>query len=54
MSRADLEHYLRDHSCILHHHGGKHDVWLNTTNMQRASVPRHREIKRGKGSRYLP
>jgi mRNA interferase HicA len=42
-----LERQLRDHGCILHHHGGKHDVWLNPANLQKTSVPRHREIKKG-------
>jgi predicted RNase H-like HicB family nuclease len=29
---------LRDHGCILHYHGGKHDVWLNPENMRKASA----------------
>jgi mRNA interferase HicA len=47
MNRRQLEDYLRAHGCILHHHGAKHDVWVNPTNLVQASVPRHNEIKRG-------
>ena len=47
MKRTELERHLRDHGCLLHHHGGNHDVWLNPANMRKVSVPRHREIKNG-------
>ena len=29
MNRKELERHLREHGCVLHHHGGRHDVWLN-------------------------
>jgi hypothetical protein len=45
--RTDLERHLREHGCVLHHHGAKHDVWLNPANMRRAPLPRHKEIKKG-------
>ncbi|MDH3719452.1 MAG: type II toxin-antitoxin system HicA family toxin [Planctomycetota bacterium] len=47
MQRTELERHLRDHGCGLHHHGAKHDVWINPENMRKVSVPRHRVIKKG-------
>jgi predicted RNA binding protein YcfA (HicA-like mRNA interferase family) len=47
VNRTELERHLRDHGCLLHHHGGNHDIWLNPANMRKAPVPRHREIKKG-------
>ncbi len=47
MKRTELERHLRNHGCLLHHHGGNHDVWLNPENMRKVSVPRHGEIKKG-------
>ena len=47
MSRRDLERHLRRCGCVLHHHGGNHDVWLNPHNLAQAPVPRHSRIKRG-------
>ena len=29
MNRRQLERHLRQHGCVLHHHSGRHDVWLN-------------------------
>ncbi|MGH7412002.1 MAG: type II toxin-antitoxin system HicA family toxin [Candidatus Methylomirabilis sp.] len=47
MKRRDFERHLRTHGCVLHHHGGRHDVWLNPANLAQAPVPRHHQIKRG-------
>jgi mRNA interferase HicA len=47
MNRRQFEQYLREHGCILHHHGGKHDVWVNPVNLAQAPVPRHQVLKRG-------
>jgi predicted RNA binding protein YcfA (HicA-like mRNA interferase family) len=47
VKRRDRERHLSACGCILHHHGGGHDVWLNPANQARSPVPRHREIKRG-------
>jgi predicted RNA binding protein YcfA (HicA-like mRNA interferase family) len=47
MKRRDLEQHLRSLGCLFHHHGGRHDVWLNPQTRQSASVPRHKEIKTG-------
>ncbi|MCH8822123.1 MAG: type II toxin-antitoxin system HicA family toxin [Planctomycetes bacterium] len=47
MKRRDLEKHLHEHGCELHHHGGRHDIWLNTRSLKQTSIPRHTEIKRG-------
>jgi hypothetical protein len=47
MNRRRLEQHLRAHGCILHHHGAKHDVWVNPTSLAQTSVPRHNRMKRG-------
>lgn len=47
MNRRKLERHLRAHGCQLHHHGVKHDVWGNPSNLAQAPVPRHGRIKRG-------
>ena len=47
MQRRLLEKHLRDHGCRFDHHGGEHDVWTNPRTRTDATVPRHREIKRG-------
>ena len=47
MQRTELDRHLRNHGCLLHHHGGNHDVWLNLENMRKVSVPKHRGIKKG-------
>jgi hypothetical protein len=47
VNRRDLEQHLRAHGCILHHHGSRHDIWLNLSTLAQAPVPRHRMLKRG-------
>lgn len=47
MKRNDLERHLNDHGCVLHHHGKRHDIWINPENLKKSPVPRHREIKKG-------
>ncbi|HUR53375.1 MAG TPA: type II toxin-antitoxin system HicA family toxin, partial [Gemmataceae bacterium] len=47
MNRRKLEAHLREHGCSLHHNGAKHDIWVNPVNEQLASVPRHKQIKKG-------
>ena len=46
MKRRQLEKHLREHQCEFLRHGSRHDYWVNTTNGQRAPIPRHNEIKR--------
>jgi mRNA interferase HicA len=45
VKRRDLEQYLRRHGCVFYREGGAHSVWLNPSNRNIASVPRHSEIK---------
>jgi hypothetical protein len=47
MKRSELERHLREHGCAFHHHGGRHDVWINVTTLAKAPIPRHNEVKRG-------
>jgi mRNA interferase HicA len=47
MNRRQFERHLREHGCILHHHGAKHDIWLYAASLAQAPVPRHNWIKRG-------
>ena len=44
MKRRKFEKHLKEQGCILHHHGGNHDVWLNPRNQKRAPVKRHSEL----------
>lgn len=45
MKRRDFEKHLRTVGCLLHHHGGGHDVWLNPASQRKSTVPRHNEVK---------
>jgi hypothetical protein len=45
MKRRDLEWHRRDAGCVLHHHGGGHDVWLNPASLRKSTLPRHNEVK---------
>jgi len=36
---------LRKAGCILHRHGGRHDLYLNPATGRKAPVPSHTEIK---------
>ena len=47
MNRRQLERHLREQGCVLHHHGAKHDIWMNPSNLAQSPVPRHPRIKRG-------
>jgi hypothetical protein len=47
MNRRKFEQHLRDQGCVFHHHGAKHDVWLNPATLAQAPVPRHNWLKRG-------
>ncbi|MCI0378416.1 MAG: type II toxin-antitoxin system HicA family toxin [Gemmataceae bacterium] len=47
MNRRKFEKHLRSNGCVLHHHGGKHDVWVNGQSLAQAPVPRHTRLKRG-------
>jgi hypothetical protein len=47
MSRRELVRRLRAHGCVLHHHGGRHDVWMSLRALARAPVPLYAEPKCG-------
>ncbi len=47
MNRVELERHLRANGCYLHHHGSRHDVWVNPVNLAQSPVPRHRVLKKG-------
>jgi mRNA interferase HicA len=44
MKKIDLERHLRKNGCRVDRDKGKHTVWINPGNKQKAAVPRHREI----------
>ncbi|MGO8902201.1 MAG: type II toxin-antitoxin system HicA family toxin [Isosphaeraceae bacterium] len=45
MKRRRLEQHLRVHDCEFMRHGARHDLWLNPSNQQTVTIPRHSEIK---------
>ena len=44
MKRNDLIRLLIANGCILHRHGGRHDIYANQSGAK-SPVPRHVEIK---------
>jgi predicted RNA binding protein YcfA (HicA-like mRNA interferase family) len=44
LKREELIRLLLAAGCILHRHGGRHDIYLNPRSGQKQPVPRHREI----------
>lgn len=47
MNRRTLESHLKKNGCFFHHHGGRHDIWVNAVTLAQAPVPRHAKVKRG-------
>ena len=45
MKKRELERHLSDHGCQLVRQAAKHEMWENPATGERATVPRHREIK---------
>jgi mRNA interferase HicA len=45
MKLRDLQRELTKAGCIFVRHGARHDLWMNPRNGQKASVPRHVEVK---------
>jgi mRNA interferase HicA len=45
MKRRNLVSYLEKNGCFLKRHGANHDIFINTNNGKKASIPRHREIR---------
>lgn len=44
MKRRELIRLLLKHQCVLHRHGGNHDIYINAGNGRKAPIPRHTEI----------
>jgi mRNA interferase HicA len=44
MKRQEFIRQLERAGCLLHRHGGRHDIYRNPANGRQAPVPRHREI----------
>ncbi|MDQ3196980.1 MAG: type II toxin-antitoxin system HicA family toxin [Pseudomonadota bacterium] len=44
MKRSELVRQLLKQGCVLHRHGGRHDIYLNPATGQKQPVPRHNEI----------
>lgn len=45
MKRAAFLRELVQKGCVLHRHGGRHDLYLNPRTGRKAPVPRHNEIR---------
>ena len=45
MKRDELVRLILAAGCVLHRHGGKHDIYANPRTGQKQPVPRHREIE---------
>lgn len=45
MKRQDFIRELEQSGCVLHRHGGNHDIYRNAANDKKAPVPRHRELR---------
>jgi predicted RNA binding protein YcfA (HicA-like mRNA interferase family) len=45
VKKRELERHLGDHGCRLVRQASKHEMWENPVTGERATVPRHREIK---------
>ncbi|WP_229212595.1 type II toxin-antitoxin system HicA family toxin [Dyadobacter soli] len=46
IKRNELLKHLERHGCVLHRHGSKHDLYANTQNNRRTTVPRHQRMDR--------
>ena len=44
MKRSELIRQLQRAGCVLHRHGGRHDIYINPVTGQKQPVPRHNEI----------
>jgi hypothetical protein len=45
VKRAAFLRELAQKGCVLHRHGGRHDLLLNPANGRKAPVPRHNELR---------
>jgi mRNA interferase HicA len=53
MKRADLIRHIESHGYVLVREGAKHTVYRNPTNGQATTIPRHREVKRHLGRKFV-
>ena len=44
MKRNEFLRLLFQQGCVLHRHGGRHDIYINPANGKKQPVPRHSEI----------
>ncbi|MFA6470989.1 MAG: type II toxin-antitoxin system HicA family toxin [Candidatus Latescibacterota bacterium] len=44
MKRSEFIRRLESFGCILHHHGSRHDIYVNPVTGQKQPIPRHNEI----------
>jgi mRNA interferase HicA len=44
LKRGEFVRFLAQHECLLHRHGGRHDIYSNPANGKKQPVPRHAEI----------
>lgn len=44
MKRTELIRQLTEAGCVLHRHGGRHDVYFNPDTGRKQPIPRHTEI----------
>jgi len=44
VKRTLLVSMLTESGCVLHRHGGRHDIYFNPANGSKQPVPRHDEI----------
>ena len=51
MKRKELIRELEKAGCELHRHSGRHDIYVNPINGNKAPIPSHREIKDSRGER---
>jgi predicted RNA binding protein YcfA (HicA-like mRNA interferase family) len=45
VKRRDFIQELESAGCILHRHGGRHDIYVNSQTDRKAPIPRHSEIR---------
>ena len=47
MKRTELERHLGNHGCLLHHHGGNHDVWWRSRKYAESVGPKAPRNQKG-------
>ncbi len=44
VKRTEFIKHLEKYNCLLHRHGGKHDVYQNMNTKKKTTLPRHATI----------